>query len=288
MINKIKHILFVYLTLQLSLICSAQLAIRRPISQFSDQQTFELNVAASSKIESKFFFYSHYQNQTGDFKLRRNLSLYGDIKTTETQRLNFNASSNQEGPFLSLNRLHLGYNSSINLFQNFSMAVGSEIGIIHLGFQSSSGGPGGSDIGYDGTVSLYGKGDKNEIGASLIQYTSVSLQPINQELKFGRYIDLFYTQHLTLQPSLNLDITGRIQSDVATSHLGIAYFTFLYNEYLLTGLNVTSDLSFAPKIGIKLKNNKTPTDFFVSFIIPTSKNPQAQKIDFGIKISSIN
>ena len=178
---------FLVFILIISNVCFSQSAIDVPVVYLNQFNTFLTTNPAAIVDTSKLELGSFYNAFTGGFSKIRNFEAYCFYRPTSKSSWLVEINSDQQGPVFKKNKIYGGYMQHLQLSEKWNAQLGAKIGAVNYAFKPSQSGVGGSDFALDGTLSLSFFTRNWLFGSAMHQFTSSSLQPIDQIFVLGNY-----------------------------------------------------------------------------------------------------
>lgn len=212
----------------------------------------------SSKVELGTL----YNSFTGAFSKIRNFEAYGIYRPSARNNFIFQLSSDQQGPVFQKNRLYLGYFTRILLTKDFKTQIGIKLGGVNYSFKPSLSGTGGSDFGLDGAVFFSVLHQKWLLGASLFQFPSTELQPINQIFVLNRYYDLhgYY-----LIKKWNYRIKSGVRTRLSANQNIYQFSSEIDYKSFLVGASI-SNIGYSISAGYSLESVESKNKTLIQFL----------------------
>lgn len=201
-----------------------------PVYYFNQFNTTITNNPSAIVDTSKIELGAFYNAFSGAFSKIRNFEAYCFYRPSTKSSWFLELNSDQQGPVFQKNKIYAGHLQNITLSKQIRLQMGMKLGVVNYSFEPSQNGTGGSDYGFDGTVSLSLFTQKWLIGSAWQQFLSTELQPIDQTYILDDYWEvhayyLWKNNQITVKSGIRNRIAP-IQTAVQLS-TQVQYLSFL-------------------------------------------------------------
>lgn len=260
--TSLKTLFFLFLSIPYSTIAQEE---KKPFFQFSDLIHFSTNPAGNIRENNKQLSFLYSQN-AGDFSAIRSFYINGAYQFQKKHTFFLDIYNDQTGPYFQKNRAYLGYNITINLNKELEAKLGVSGGFVNYNMIGSSGGAGGSDLNFDGSLGLLLTYQKDYfLGLVAQQISKENITPIDYTFQLQRYFEIQGGFKKSISPFVEINFLARVNS------LG-NWSTYAYTtiqEVLLLGINYHSENILAPKAGFKfIDQENTKASLLFSYAFP--------------------
>ena len=167
-------------------------------------------------------------------------------------KVGFDIENNKNGEIINLVRAQIHYSQNVKLSKDVTLAVGTELGLINLRFESTPNTMGGSDIKADWDLMIALKSKTEKLGVSINHLTNPHLILITEQINIPRHLSIFGEKHIALN---------------SYSTLGIAHeSTFITNSHYISRSMVGYHLKDALHLGLGITNGAITSTFGISNI----------------------
>ena len=257
-----KHPLITLFLLLLSQVNFSQSSIELPEYFHNQFHTYIASNPSSIFDSSKVELGALYNSFTGAFSKIRNFEAYGIYRPSVRNNFILELNSDQQGPLFQKNRLYLGYFTRLFITNKIKTQIGIKLGAVNYSFKPTTSGTGGSDFGVDGGVYLSVLGQKWLLGASMLQFPSTDLQPIQQKFILKRYYDLhgYY-----LIKKLHFTIKTGVRTRLSSIQNVFQLSSELSYKSFLVGASI-SNVGHSISAGINLNSIESKTKTLIQFL----------------------
>ena len=182
---------------------------------------FTKNLSLTNAILLDTNSYVNVGNQSfaGDLAGVRSFYCSGNLSIKHTNQsfssLGMSIINGQFGPLINDIQARIRYTHRLQLLKNIQGALGTEIGFVNVLFKSTQSVDGGSDLAPDINLMLALFGKKWKVGTSLNHVTNPKVQPLNDQFRYSRNINMHGEYWFSISPKVTL--IPAYQSIISTS-----------------------------------------------------------------------
>lgn len=211
------------------------------------------------------------------------------VKKNDTTNLNqkilFKAFNEQQGSYITKNRVGVGYGITKYIKDSVWLSAGANLGIVNYNFKGNDALTTGSDIAADGDVGLAVGSKKYLICFSSNQIFNSKLKPINATFIVKRYW-LFYAQReFIISESFKTKLFAQSLIYTGNSNQHEFGFLFFIHNHISVGINYVLKNKSSFQFCLNEINTKFGSyNFIVSYATPTSinSNYKIQSLDISL------